>query len=355
MVSTDTMVENRQRAPGGDMGAAGDLSPANAMAHASGYPPSLVSSMNLLLPISQRHLVRRITGVRPSSRHRRLCNGMVAADGTGPTNHVKSFGRAGTMEVRLATDPAEIARAQRLRFRVFYEEMAALPNQATRWRRRDIDHFDTVCDHLLVTDTPPGERTRIAGTYRVLRDSVARARGVELYTQGEYDIAPLRSAHADLAFMELGRSCVAADYRHKRTLELLWHGLWTYVREHRVDVMIGCASFEGDDPDRHAEALSLLYQERRAPADWNVRAHDHLYVPMNRVPLGSLDLRAALRKLPPLIKGYLRLGAFVGDGAVLDRQFKTTDVCIILPVSRIDPRYFAHFGMPDEQGSRLSG
>jgi L-ornithine Nalpha-acyltransferase len=268
---------------------------------------------------------------------------------------VKSYGRAGTMEVRLASGPAEIARAQRLRFRVFYEEMAARPNPSTRWRRRDIDHFDRVCDHLLVTDMPVGERMRIAGTYRVLRDSVARARGVPLYTQGEYDIAPLLKAHANLAFMELGRSCVAADYRHKRTLELLWHGLWTYVREHKVDVMIGCASFEGDDPDVHADALSLLHQERRAPPDWAVRAHPDLYVTMDRVPVGKLDLRAALRKVPPLIKGYLRLGAYVGDGAVLDRQFKTTDVCIILPVSRIDPRYFAHFGTPDEQGSRLAG
>jgi putative hemolysin len=154
--------------------------------------------------------------------------------------------------------------------------------------------------------------------------------------------------------MELGRSCVLKAYRNKRTVELLWHGLWTYVREHKVDVMIGCASFEGTDPAQHAVALSYLHHNALAPPEWRCRAHSHLYVPMDWLPKEQIDAKAALKALPPLIKGYLRLGAFVGEGAVIDRQFGTTDVIIILPVEKIDPRYFEHFGTPDEVTSRIA-
>jgi L-ornithine Nalpha-acyltransferase len=277
-----------------------------------------------------------------------------------------SYGRIGGLEVRLASSAREIALAQRLRYRVFYEEMSADADPITRARRRDVDAYDGVCDHLLVLDheaVGPAKTARdtyrfprqtlVVGTYRVLRQSVAIARG-GFYTQGEYDIAPLLARHPDLAFMELGRSCVLEPYRNKRTLELLWHGLWTYVREHKVDVMIGCASFEGTDPTEHRIALSFLHHYAAAPPEWEVRAHPRLAVAMDMLPKDQVDARAALRLLPPLIKGYLRLGASVGQGAVIDRQFRTTDVCIILPVARIDPRYFAHFGSPDERGSRVA-
>jgi putative hemolysin len=180
-------------------------------------------------------------------------------------------------------------------------------------------------------------------------------RSLGFYTQGEYDIAPLIAAKSPrYRFMELGRSCVLKPYRTKRTVELLWHGLWTYVREHKVDVMIGCASFEGVDPDEHAMALSFLYHNALATPDWRVKAHDRLYVPMNRIPKDKVNAKEALKALPPLIKGYLRLGAMIGDGAVIDRQFGTTDVLIIMPVEKIDPRYFGHFGAPDELESRVA-
>ena len=197
-------------------------------------------------------------------------------------------------------------------------------------------------------------RQKVVGTYRVLRQDIAE-RTLGFYTQSEYDIAPLIAARSPrYRFMELGRSCVLEPYRNKRTVELLWHGLWTYVREHRIDVMIGCASLPGTDPDQHAMALSFLHHNALAPAEWRCRAHDRLYVPMDRLPREKVDAKSALKSLPPLIKGYLRLGAFVGDGAVIDRQFGTTDVLIILPVEKIDPRYFEHFGMPDELKSRIA-
>lgn len=277
----------------------------------------------------------------------------------------KVYGRIGDLEVRLAQGRKDILSAQRLRFEVFYEEMSAKPSVIAGMRRLDQDPYDAVCDHLLVEDRggegglhqkswAANRRPSVVGTYRVLRQDIAQ-RSLGFYTASEYDIAPLIAAKSPrYRFMELGRSCVLAPYRTKRTVELLWHGLWTYVREHKVDVMIGCASFEGTDPNAHAMALSFLHHHAAAPAEWQCRAHDHLHVPMNRLPADKVDVKEALKALPPLIKGYLRLGAFVGDGAVIDRQFGTTDVLIILPVEKIDPRYFGRFGAPDELKSRVS-
>jgi putative hemolysin len=150
--------------------------------------------------------------------------------------------------------------------------------------------------------------------------------------------------HPDLRFLELGRSCVLPRYRTKRTVELLWHGVWSYVRQNKFDVMIGCASLEGTDPDRLALPLSFLHHFARAPDEWRAAAQPHRRVDMNRMAKDAIEAKTALRELPPLIKGYLRLGAFVGDGAVIDHQFGTTDILIILPVSAISSRYIEHFG-----------
>ena len=275
----------------------------------------------------------------------------------------KVYGRIGDLEVRLAETWRDVKLAQRLRYNVFYNEMSAKPSFLAEMRQRDEDAFDPICDHLLVVDTSAAgnrdtwgssRKPSVVGTYRVLRQDVAD-RHFGFYTAREYDIAPLIARRSPkYRFMELGRSCVLKPYRTKRSVELLWHGLWTYVREHKVDVMIGCASFEGTDPKAHKMALSFLHHYARAPEEWRCRAFDHLYQGMDLLPKDAVDARAALKALPPLIKGYLRLGAFVGDGAVIDHQFGTTDVLIILPVEKIDPRYFEHFGAPDEVKSRVA-
>lgn len=262
------------------------------------------------------------------------------------------YGRAGNLEVRLATTRAEVKLAQRLRYQVFFEEMSAVPSRLAQFRRRDEDAYDAVCDHLLVVDLSVADETgrqgarsvaKVVGTYRVLRQEVAQ-KHKGFYSAGEYDISPLLKQQSQrYRFMELGRSCVLAPYRTKRTVELLWQGLWAYVRQHSVDVMLGCASFEGTDPNRHAMGLSFLHHNATAPPQWRARAHDHLYVSMARLPKDQVNAKAALKEIPPLIKGYLRLGAYVGDGAVIDHQFGTTDVFIVLPVENIDPRYFDYF------------
>lgn len=256
-----------------------------------------------------------------------------------------TLGRLGSLEVRLAQGAVEIRQAQRLRYHVFYEEGTAVASVKTKLTRRDIDAFDPICDHLLVIDHAPagGTLPAVVGTYRLLQQTIAeRHRG--FYTSAEFDIGRLIAQHPTLKFLELGRSCVLPPYRNKRTVELLWHGCWSYVLRHNLDVMIGCASLDGTDPDALALQLSFLHHFARAPEDWRTQALPERHVEMNRMPKEAIDPRAALRLLPPLIKGYLRLGASIGDGAVIDTQFGTTDVLIILPVSALNPRYVDHFG-----------
>ncbi len=261
----------------------------------------------------------------------------------------QTLGRVGSLEVRLAQTAAEVRQAQKVRFRVFYQEGAAIANPARLLARRDIDAYDAICDHLLVIDhaareTHPFNRPSVVGTYRLLRQSLAEELG-GFYTAGEFDIGPLLARHSHLQFLELGRSCVLAPYRNKRTVELLWHGIWAYVLQNGFDVMIGCASLDGTDPSRLSLPLSFLHHYARAPEVWRARALPQRHVEMNRLSKEAVDAKEALRLLPPLIKGYLRLGAGVGDGAVIDREFGTTDVLVVLPVSQIKERYLTHFDL----------
>lgn len=260
----------------------------------------------------------------------------------------ESLGRLGSLEVRLARGPREIWRAQRLRYRVFYQEMSAKPDVVSRMFRRDADRFDGACDHLLVIDHAArgrfgGLKPQVVGTYRLMRQSAAMRLG-GFYTQAEFDVAPLIARHQGQRFLELGRSCVLKPYRNKRTVELLWHGIWAYLQHHRIDAMFGCASFDGTDPDALALPLSFLHHHARSQGEWSAAAHREHYVGMDRLPAGMVDAKLALKRMPPLIKGYLRLGARFGTGAVIDRQFGTTDVLVVLPVSAIDRRYADYYG-----------
>jgi putative hemolysin len=261
-----------------------------------------------------------------------------------------TLGRLGSLEIRLATSAAEIRRAQRLRYKIFYEEMSAVAGLIGLITQRDLDEFDPICDHLLVFDktSAEGSANVAVATCRLLRQDVAERRG-GFYTAGEYRLAELIDRHRALRFLELGRSCVLRPYRSKRTIELLWHGIWSYAVRHGIDVLVGCASFEGTDPDKLALPLSYLHHYASAPAAWRLGARPRRYIEMNRLPKRAVAIKAALADLPPLIKGYLRLGAYVGHGAVIDRKFGTTDVAIVLPVSAINTRYIQHFGPTAER------
>jgi L-ornithine Nalpha-acyltransferase len=258
--------------------------------------------------------------------------------------------RNGNLEVRLAATAAEIDAAQALRYQVFYEEMSAKPSAEVARTGRDRDRFDNFCDHLLVIDHSLGvPGGTVIGTYRLMRRPAARHAG-GFYTATDFDIRPLLSVDGEV--MELGRACVAVAFRNRPTMQLLWRGIATYVVQHGVKLMFGCASLPGMDPQAHARTLSYLHHYHLAPEALRARALPERYVSADLLPpreidaaaaVADLDARGTLAALPPLIKGYLRLGGMIGDGAVIDPEFRTTDVCIIVATDMMAEKYFNHY------------
>ncbi|HLJ65148.1 MAG TPA: GNAT family N-acyltransferase [Stellaceae bacterium] len=251
--------------------------------------------------------------------------------------------RSGRLQVRLARTVADIDAAQALRYRVFYEEMGANPSPEMARLHRDFDDYDGVCDHLLVLDHKLPEEQRVIGTYRLIRRHVAERYG-RFYSASEYDVSLIEEFPGQV--LELGRSCVAAASRNGPTMQLLWRGLATYVRHHDIALMFGCASLPGIDPDALALPLSYLYYHHLAPPGLRPMARPELYVDMRRIEAHAIDPARALAELPPLIKGYMRLGGFVGDGAVIDRQFNTIDVCVVVKSDLVTDRYARHYDRP---------
>lgn len=252
---------------------------------------------------------------------------------------------AAGLEVRLAAGADEVDAAQALRYRVFHEELGATLSGSTPGR--DVDDFDAVCDHLVILDHDAAPGGRVVGTYRLLRRSVAERHG-GFYSAAEFDIAPLLARPGEV--LELGRSCIDPGYRTRAAMQLLWRGISAYILAHDVSLMFGCASLPGTDVEALAPALSYLHQNHLAPPALRARALPHRHVAMDRLAAGSLgavadrmDGRAAVAGLPPLLKGYLRLGGFIGDGAVIDHEFNTTDVCLIVPVDELTGKYARHF------------
>lgn len=252
--------------------------------------------------------------------------------------------------VKLAETAAEREGAQRLRYRVFVEEMGAEVTPEEHAARREWDDFDPYFDHLILLSQDPAiadPLDRVVGVYRLMRGEVARA-GPGFYGAGEYDLGPI--ALSSRPSVELGRSCVAAAHRGGAAMHLLWNGLASYVLEHRIELLFGVASFPGTDPAPLAEALSYLRHEHLAPPDLRVRALPEHYVGMNLVPREAIDAPRALQAIPALIKAYLRLGGFVGDGAYIDREFNTVDVCVVMDTARMTERYLRFYRRGREAG-----
>ncbi|OUJ15592.1 GNAT family N-acetyltransferase [Acetobacter sp. DsW_063] len=249
--------------------------------------------------------------------------------------------RGGNLGVRIATTDAEKDAAQALRYRVFFEEMGAHPDAQAQRLKRDVDEFDDYADHLLVIDHaissgPEG----VVGTYRLMQGDAASRLG-RFYSQSEFDISPLTEFPGRL--LEVGRSCVDARYRGRAAMQLLWRGIAYYIFLHQIDVLFGCASLPSPNPDDLSEELTYLYQNHLAPPALRVRALPERRVEMLRRDPLTIDTRSALAKLPPLIKGYLRLGGYVGDGAVVDPQFNTTDVAVLVKSELMADKYYRHY------------
>ena len=248
---------------------------------------------------------------------------------------------SGSLQVRLAENAADVDAAQALRYRIFYEIMGAKPLPGMAQQRRDHDDYDRVCDHLLVLDHSRGSGAEsVVGTYRLIRRAAAARLGA-FYSAAEYDLAPLIAYPGEI--LELGRSCVDAGYRARPVMQLLWSGIAAYVSHHDIALMFGCASLPGTDLSRLATPLSYLYYHHLAPPALRARALPQRFVDMRRLDPALLDPNPTLAALPPLIKGYLRLGGFVGDGAVIDEQFNTTDVCIVVKTDLVAEKYSRHY------------
>ncbi len=252
-----------------------------------------------------------------------------------PTPERPVWIKQGSAEIRLAESAAEITAAQDLRWKVFYEEMQATPTPEMRAVGRDFDAFDDICDHLLVLDDG-----KVVGTYRMLRHSVAMKHGGH-YSAHEFDITPILAYPGEL--LEVGRSCVHPDFRTRGTMQLLWQGIAAYVFAYDISILFGCASLPGTDPEALALPLTYLHLHHLAPPALRVRALSDRYVDMHRMAADQVDPRAGFISLPPLIKGYLRLGGVIGQGAVIDHTFGTTDVCVMVKRETIAERYLKHY------------
>jgi putative hemolysin len=245
--------------------------------------------------------------------------------------------------VKLAETPAERAGAQRLRYRVFVEEMGAQASPEEHAARQEWDVFDPYFDHLVLLDlggSIADPLDRVVGVYRLMRDAAARA-GPGFYGATEYDLTPI--AGSGRSAVELGRSCVALEHRGGPAMHLLWNGLAEYVLERRIEILFGVASFHGTDPEPLAEALAYLHHHHLAPPDLRVRARADGYLDMDRMDAAAIEPARALRAIPPLIKAYLRLGGFVGEGAWVDRDFNTIDVCVVMDTGRMTAKYRRYY------------
>lgn len=237
-------------------------------------------------------------------------------------------------ELRLAATPEDIRAAQHLRYRVFVQELGGDGAMVDHEAQLEMDAFDPVYDHLLLLDRRRGDtvRDRVVGVYRLMRsDRVAEAG--RYYCEDEYDLSVLKASGRRL--LELGRSCVDADYRGGTAMLHLWSGLAKYVADHDIDILFGVASFHGTDIGALKQALSFLYHNHLAPEDVRVRAVADHFQPMDLLPPDQIDRKEAVLQVPALIKGYLRLGGTVGDGAFIDHAFNTTDVCLIMDTARM--------------------
>lgn len=234
-------------------------------------------------------------------------------------------------ELRLARDETDIGAGQRLRYDVFIEELGGDGPLVDHDLRCERDALDPQCDHLLLFDrAAPGHP--VVGVYRLMRGD-RLAPGQAFYSSGEYDLSVLTGSGRRL--LELGRSCVHRDYRGGPALMLLWQGLLAYVERHRIEVMFGTASFHGTDASRHAPALALLHHRHLAPPELRVAARPEHYQRMDLVAPDAIDRPGAMRDMPALIKAYLRIGGFVGEGAWIDAAFNTIDVCIVVDIARV--------------------
>ena len=247
--------------------------------------------------------------------------------------------KAPDFELRLADSKADLISAQRLRYEVFVEELGGSGDMVDHQARLERDEYDPYYDHLLLIDRArPGQP--VVGVYRVLRDDQAATFG-RFYSEDEYDLRLLKNSGRKL--LELGRSCVHRDYRGGTGMRRLWNGLAEYVFDHKIEILFGVASFHGIDTEALKLPMSYLHHNHLAPENLRARVVEKHFQSMNLMAPEDVDRKAAMKEIPPLIKAYLRLGGFVGEGAFVDHDFNTTDVCLIMDTHAMSERHKAAY------------
>lgn len=249
------------------------------------------------------------------------------------------------LHLKMATTPQELEAAQHCRFEVFYKELGAKPLANMAETSRDFDHFDAFCDHLLVLDTNQTGMAQVVGTYRMLRLSVAAKAGISLYTETEFDLSRLKakaaSENADI--LEFSRSCVLPNYRGRMVINLLWKGIAAYVLHYGVKYITGTPSFQGTDMASIMPQLAYLQSNHLAPANICPQALPDQYQAISAFDPTTASAKEIIQNLPPLIKGYLRTGGVFGEGAVIDEQFNTIDMCMVLDFAEVSEKHLQYY------------
>jgi L-ornithine Nalpha-acyltransferase len=249
--------------------------------------------------------------------------------------------RVKNLEVRLAHSLAELDAARTLTYHVFHSGMVMSPNNCSHELKRDVDDFDQICDHLIVIDTDRSAAGRyVVATCRLLRGRVAK-RHSGFDTEREFNLESLRQYPGEI--MELSRACIDGTYRGYGAMQLLWRGVAAYILAQHVELMFGRASLFGTNLAAHRLALSYLHNFHRGPRHLRPEAVPDKFISMELLKKKTIDCDLAWSRLPPLLKGYLRLGGTIGDGAVLDHQFNTVDVCVMVETPNVTDKYAWHF------------
>lgn len=262
----------------------------------------------------------------------------------------KSLGELGSLSTRLAGNEAELKEAQKIRYQVFCGEFSAR-QQSQQNTKLEYEQHDLICDHLLVLDNSDMENPKTVGTQRFLVKQ-SKDSHLPFRSQSEFDLEGLAKKHPQKYFMELGRSCILEPYRSKRTMELMWHGTWSYAVKNKVDVMTGCASFYAQSPEEISLALGFLSTLTTKEPEWQINPTSPNSIAIKQYEKLVIDPKKAIKALPPLIKGYLRLGAYFSKHVVTDEDFGTIDIAVILPVKNINPRYVSYYGADASKHSK---
>ena len=243
-----------------------------------------------------------------------------------------------SLELRLAQNDRDLQAAQRLRYQVFVTELGGDGPLVDHIARLERDEFDCVFDHLILVDPrrDADALDDVVGVYRLLPGDRVSGAG-RFYSENEYDLSALKSSGRRL--LELGRSCVHLDYRGSAAMFHLWNGLADYVSANDIEVLFGVASFHGTDATSLAQSFAYLHHHHLAPKALRVRARPDHFQAMDVLPVEQLDRSLAMAGTPALIKAYLRLGGFVGEGAWIDHAFNTTDVCLVMDTDQMSAKH----------------